>query len=122
MGPKMRLTRTLVPIELSCKSLTAQDSRMKAKASFPFWLANGIPIDEAPFGSLQIATPKKLARESIKFLKKIHRGNLNHASIYGKGLNRILKEFHPACCREPPMSPMIEFLSKFIEQALTKKS
>ena len=77
---KMRLTRTLAPIELGSKSLTTQDNGMNANASF-FWLANGIPIDEAPFGILQIATPKKLVRESIKILKKIHRGSLNHVFV-----------------------------------------
>ena len=49
MGPKLRLTGIVVPIELGSKSLTTQDSIMKAKASFLFWIANGIPIDEAPF-------------------------------------------------------------------------
>ena len=110
-----------MPIELGSKSLTAQDSRTKAKASFLFWLTNGIPIDEAPFGILQISTPKKLTRESIKFLKKIHQCSLNHASIYGKGLNHRLKECHPASCRELAMSPMIDFLLNFVKKALLEK-
>ena len=110
MSPKLRQTRTPTPIEISSKSLTAQDIRMTAKASIHFWLANSIPIDEAPFGILKIFTPKKLARESIKFLKKIHWTSLNHASVYGKGLNHRLKECHPINYRQSPMSPRIDFL------------
>ena len=121
MGPKLRLTRTPTPIELGSKSLTAQDSRPKAKASFLFWPANRIPIDETPFGMLQIATPKKLAGEGIKFLKKIHGGSLNHASVYGKSLNNRLKKSHPTSSREPSTSPMINPLSKFVKQDLPEK-
>ena len=57
MGPKLRLIGTPMPIELGSKSLTVQDSKTKAKASFFFWPTNDIPIDEASFGILQIATP-----------------------------------------------------------------
>ena len=70
---------------------------------------------------LQIATPKKLTGEGIKFLKKIHWGSLNHASVYGKSLNYRLKKCHPTSSREPSMSPMINPLSKFVKQALPEK-
>ena len=90
MSPKLRLTGTQVPIEFGSESLTAQDSKTKAEASFLFGPANSIPINKAPFGILQVTAPKKFVRKSIKLLKKIHRGSLNHTTIYGKSLNHRL--------------------------------
>lgn len=80
------MTRILGTIELGRKSLIAQDRRTKDEASFLFWPVDAIPIDEAPFIILQIVTAKKLVRKSMKLLKKICQGGLNHAYVYPESL------------------------------------
>ena len=41
--------------------------------------------------------------------------------LYMEGLESQLQQSHPVNSREPPMSPMIDFLSKFVEKTLLEK-
>ncbi len=65
MGPKLRLIGTPEPIEVGSKSLTTQDTRMRAKASFLFWPIDSIPIDEAPFDILQERASNSLRKYMV---------------------------------------------------------